>query len=140
MMKRVDAGLPPTEEDLVDPNTGVTLAVVGDGGKNASSTNGSSASSSSLSGVKIAVRNGAGINGVAADAAGKLSDKGAITDTGNADDSKYKNTLIIYNDDSDKAQAQAIADALGVGQLKKNTGGTYSFTTDFLVVIGADWE
>ena len=99
-----------------------------------------SASSSSLSGVKIAVRNGAGINGVAAEAAGKLSDKGAITDTGNADDSKYKNTLIIYNDDSDKAQAQAIADALGVGQLKKNTGGTYSFTTDFLVVIGADWE
>ena len=51
-----------------------------------------------------------------------------------------RNTLIIYNDDSDKAQAQAIADALGVGQLKKNTGGTYSFTTDFLVVIGADWK
>ena len=122
------------------PNPGVTLAVVGDGGKNVSSKNTSGASDASLSGVKIAVRNGAGINGVAAEAAGKLSDKGAITDTGNADDSNYKNTLIIYNNDSDKAQAQAIADALGVGQLKKNTGGTYSFTTDFLVVVGADWE
>ena len=125
---------------MVDPNTGVTLAVIGDGGKNASATNGSNASSSNLSGVEIAVRNGAGINGVAAEAAEKLSAKGAITDTGNADDSKYKNTLIIYNDESDKAQAQAISDALGVGQLKKNTGGIYSFKTDFLVVIGADWE
>lgn len=140
MMKRVDAGLPPTEKGLVDPNTGVTLAVIGDGSKNASATNGSNASSSNLSGVEIAVRNGAGINGVAAEAAEKLSAKGAITDTGNADDSKYKNTLIIYNDESDKAQAQAISDALGVGQLKKNTGGIYSFKTDFLVVIGADWE
>lgn len=139
MMKRVDAGLPPTEEGLVDPNTGVTLAVVGDGGKAAMANNSSSASSS-FSGVKIAVRNGSGISGCAADAASKLSAKGAITDTGNADDSKYKTTLIIYNDDSDKAQAQAIADTLGVGQIKKNTGGTYAFTTDFLVVVGADWK
>ena len=112
MMKRVDAGLPPTEEGLVDPNTGVTLAVIGDGGKNASATNGSNASSSNLSGVEIAVRNGAGINGVAAEAAKKLSDKGAITDTG-TQMIWHKKTLIIYNDESDKAQAQAIADALG---------------------------
>lgn len=139
MMRRVDAGLPPTEEGLVDPNTGVTLATIGDGGK-ASSSSGSTASSADFSGVKIAVRNGSGISGCAADAASKLSAKGAITDTGNADDSKYKTTLIIYNDDSDKAQAQAIADALGVGQIKKNTGGVYAFTTDFLVVVGADWK
>ncbi len=142
MMRRVDAGLPPTEEDLVDPNTGVTLAVVGDGGKAAATSNSSASSSASndLSGVKIAVRNGSGINGCAADAASKLSAKGAITDTGNADDSKYKNTLVIYEDDSDKAQAQAIADLLGVGQIKKNSGGVYSFTTDYLVVVGADWK
>ena len=140
MMRRVDAGLPPTEEGLVDPNTGVTLAVVGDGGKAATSSGSSSSNSSDFAGVKIAVRNGSGINGCAADAASKLSAKGAVTDTGNADDSKYKTTLIIYNNDSEKAQAQAIADTLGVGQIKKNTGGTYSFTTDFLVVVGADWK
>lgn len=140
MMKRVDAGLPPTEEGLVDPNTGVTLAVVGDGGKASTSNSSNAANSSDFKGVKIAVRNGSGINGCAADAASKLSAKGAVTDTGNADDSKYKTTLIIYNDDSDKAQAQAIADTLGVGQIKKNTGGTYAFTTDFLVVVGADWK
>lgn len=140
MMRRVDAGLPPTEEGLVDPNTGVTLAVVGDGGKAAASNNSNSANSSDFKGVKIAVRNGSGINGCAADAASKLSAKGAVTDTGNADDSKYKTTLIIYNNDADKAQAQAIADTLGVGQIKKNTGGTYAFSTDFLVVVGADWK
>lgn len=141
MMKRVDAGLPPTEEALIDPDTGVTLAVIGDGGTTSSSKNsGSSANSKALKGVKIAVRNGAGINGVAADAAELLSELGAITDTGNADNSKYKNTIIVYNKESDKAQAQAIADALGIGQIKKNSGGTYSFTTDFLVVIGADWK
>lgn len=142
MMRRVDAGLPPTEEDLIDPNTGVTLAVIGDGGKSStSSKSGSSAqTSTSLNGVKVAVRNGSGINGCAADAASKLSALGAVTDTGNADDSKYKTTLVIYNDDSDKAQAQAIADALGVGQIKKNTGGVYAFTTDYLVVVGADWN
>lgn len=139
MMKRVDAGLPPTEEGLIDPNTGVTLAVVGDGGLS-SKSRGSSVNSNALSGVKIAVRNGAGINGVAADAAEILSELGAITDTGNADNSKYKNTIVVYNKDADKAQAQAIADALGIGQIKKNSGGTYSFTTDFLVVIGADWK
>lgn len=141
MMRRVDAGLPPTEEGLVDPNTGVTLAVVGDGGKSSSSkNNGSASTGATLNGVKIAVRNGAGINGVAADAAEMLAELGAVTDTGNADDSNYKNTLIIYNKDSEKAQAQAIADVLGVGQVKKNTGGTYSFTADYLVVIGADWK
>lgn len=140
MMRRVDAGLPPTEENLVDPNTGVTLAVIGDGGKASTSGNSSSSTNSGLNGVKVAVRNGSGISGCAADAASKLSAKGAVTDTGNADDSNYKNTLIIYNDDSDKAQAQAIADALGVGQLRKNSSGVYSFTTDFLVVIGADWK
>lgn len=142
MMRRVDAGLPPTEEGLVDPNTGVTLAVVGDGGTASSSNSSSSSTSStnSLTGVKIAVRNGAGINGVAAEAAEILADLGAITDTGNADNSKYKNTIVVYNKDSDKAQAQAIADALGIGQIKKNSGGVYSFTTDYLVVIGADWK
>ena len=140
MMRRVDAGLPPTEENLVDPNTGVTLAAIGDGGKVTTSSNSSSSTNSSLNGVKVAVRNGSGMSGCAADAASKLSAKGAVTDTGNADDSNYKNTLIIYNDDSDKAQAQAIADALGVGQLKKNSSGVYSFTTDFLVVVGADWK
>lgn len=139
MMRRVDAGLPPTEEGLVDPNTGVTLATVGDGGVSSSNSSGSS-SDNSLSGVKIAVRNGSGINGCAADAASKLSAKGAITDTGNADDSKYKNTLVIYNNDSQKDQAQAIADTLGVGQIRKNSGGTYAFKTDFLVVVGADWK
>lgn len=143
MMNRVDSGLPPTEKGVVDPNTGVTLSVVGDGGVSSSASSSSSSgssSSTSLSGVKVAVRNGSGIEGCAAAAASKLSKIGAITDTGNADDTNYKKTLIIYNDDSDKEKAQKIADTLGVGTLKKNTGGTYAFQTDYLVVVGSDWK
>ena len=35
--------------------------------------------------------------------------------------------------------AQKIADLLGVGTVKKNDG-TYSFTGDYLVVVGQDWK
>lgn len=34
---------------------------------------------------------------------------------------------------------QKIADLLGVGTVKKNDG-TYSFTGDYLVVVGQDWK
>ena len=137
MMERVDQGLSPTEESIVDEATGVTLSSSGDGGSSSGSSGGGE--SASLSGVKISVKNGAGISGVAADAASRLTPLGAIAETGNADDSNYQQTLIIYDDSSQEAQAQAIADALGCGKVQKNTG-VYSYSGDFLVVVGADWS
>ena len=95
------------------------------------------ASSSSLSGVKIAVKNGSGIQGCANEAASKLTPQGAVCETGNADDYNYKKTIVVYNG-TDSSQAQKIADLLGVGTVKKNDG-TYSFTGDYLVVVGQDW-
>ena len=138
MMKRVDQGLPPTEESMVDPASGVVTASAGDGGKTGLTSGGSSADTS-LQGIKIAVKNGSGINGCASSAASKLTPLGAVVETGNADDFKYKETLVIYNNPSDQAKAQAIADALGVGSTKKNNG-VYSFAGDYLVVVGADWK
>lgn len=138
MMKRVDQGLPPTEESMVDPASGVVTASAGDGGKTGLTSGGSSADTS-LQGIKIAVKNGSGINGCASSAASKLTPLGAVVETGNADDFKYKETLVIYNNPSDQAKAQAIADALGVGTTKKNNG-VYSFAGDYLVVVGADWK
>lgn len=138
MMERVDQGLPPTEETIIDEATGVTLSSAGDGGSASGDSSGGDGSAS-LSGVKISVKNGAGISGVAADAASRLTPLGAIAETGNADDSNYQETLIIYDDDSQQAQAQAIADALGCGKVQKNTG-VYSYSGDFLVVVGADWS
>ena len=138
MMERVEQGLSPTEETVVDQATGVTLSSAGNGGTGSGSSGGDS-SDVSLSGVTISVKNGAGIAGCAADAASRLTPLGAIAETGNADDSNYQKTLIIYDDASQEAQAQAIADALGCGTIQRNTG-TYSYSGDFLVVVGADWS
>lgn len=138
MMERVEQGLSPTEETVVDQATGVTLSTAGDGGTSSGSSS-SGSSNTSLSGVKISVKNGAGISGCAADAASRLTPLGAIAETGNADDSNYQKTLIIYDDASQKAQAEAIADALGCGTVQQNTG-MYVYSGDFLVVVGADWS
>lgn len=64
--------------------------------------------------------------------------QGAVCETGNADDYNYKKTIVVYNG-TDSSQAQKIADLLGVGTVKKNDG-TYSFTGDYLVVVGQDWK
>lgn len=139
MMSRVKQGLSPTEETVVDSATGTVMSSAGTGGSGSGdSSSKNSSSSSSLSGVKIAVKNGSGIQGCANEAASKLTPQGAVCETGNADDYNYKKTIVVYNG-TDSTQAQKIADLLGTGTVKKNDG-TYSFTGDYLVVVGQDWN
>lgn len=143
MMDRVKKGLSPTEDTVVDPATGCVMSSAGNGGSGTSdnaskSSSSSSSSSASLSGVKVAVKNGSGIQGCANEAASKLTPQGAVCETGNADDYNYKSTIVVYNG-SDSSQAQKIADLLGHGTVKKNDG-TYSFSGDYLVVVGQDWN
>ena len=139
MMSRVKQGLSPTEETVVDSATGTVMSSAGTGGSGSGDSGSkNSSSSSSLSGVKIAVKNGSGIQGCANEAASKLTPQGAVCETGNADDYNYKKTIVVYNG-TDSTQAQKIADLLGVGTVKKNDG-TYSFTGDYLVVVGQDWK
>ena len=139
MISRVKQGLSPTEEDVVDKASGTVMASSGDGGSSSSSSSSSSSGSSdSLSGTKIAVKNGSGITSCASQAAAKLTPEGAVCETGNADDYNYKNTLIIYSGDNE-AKAQKVSSLLGKGTVKKNDG-TYSFTGDILVVVGKDWS
>lgn len=140
MMDRVKQGLPPTEGDVVDPASGAKMASAGDGGSgNGDSDSGSSGGTVSLSGTKIAVKNGSGIQGCANEAAQKLTPDGAIVETGNADDFNYSKTMVIYQNASDKDKAQKVVDLLGKGQMKQNDG-TYSYSGDILVVVGADWQ
>lgn len=141
MMNRIESGLSPTEEDVVDLATGVKTANSGSGGDtNASSSASSSSDSSvSLSGKTISIKNGCGISGVAAEAADKLKSTGATMSTGNADSNDYEKTLILYNDSSNAAKAEEIAKILGKGTAKQNPGN-YAFNSDFLIVIGADWK
>lgn len=142
MMDRVKQGLSPTEETQIDEASGATMSSVGDGSasnEDADSDGSSSSDDASLSGVQIAVKNGSGVAGCANEAASKLTVEGAVVETGNADDFNYSKTIVVYGDSSQKDQAQKIADLLGVGKVVKNDG-TYSFSGDFLVVVGSDWE
>lgn len=146
MMARVDQGLPPTEEDVIDPISGTVLAATGDGGA-ASSGNGntggtaSSPDSSSVPEVRsgtIVVKNGSGVQGVAAEAGKALQNVGYTVQTGNADSANYQETLIIYSSADQAEEAQEIAKLLGVGKAQLNDG-TYNIAGNFLVVVGHDW-
>ncbi len=141
MMNRIESGLSPAEEDVVDLATGVKTANSGSGGDTDASSSASSSSDSSvsLSGKTISIKNGCGISGVAAEAADKLKSTGATMSTGNADSNDYEKTLILYNDSSNAAKAEEIAKILGKGTAKQNPGN-YAFNSDFLIVIGADWK
>ena len=138
MMSRVKQGLSPTEEDVVDEASGTVMASSGSGGTGTNDS-GQSTGGSSLSGTKIAVKNGNGTQGCASDAAAKLTPQGAVCETGNADDSNYAKTLVIYDDSSSADKAQKVADLLGCGTVMKNDG-RYTYSGDILVVVGQDWK
>ena len=135
MMSRVDQGLPPTAEDIIDENTGTVIANSGSGSIDGT---GSSASSGLLSGY-IIVRNGSGINGAAATAATILEKAGFTVETGNADSSDYLQTVVVYGDETRSFEASQIAKALGGVQTYLNSDGAYNLQGDYLIVIGADW-
>lgn len=89
------------------------------------------------SSVKVVVRNGAGIEGVASDAARRLRMAGYdVREVGNMGSFAYDETLVVYRDD------QSIADdaisVLGIGRAVRSRG-MYSFKGDLLVVVGRDW-
>ena len=135
MMQRVDQGLPPTTEDEIDEKNGTVLASTGD--KAGATSNTSSTTTATRSG-KVAVKNGANIDGAAATAATKIEKLGYTTETGNAS-SSFSTTVVVYTNDSQKEAAEEIVKQIGNGVATKNDG-RYMFSTDFLVVIGSDWK
>lgn len=91
------------------------------------------------SAVKITIRNGAGISGIAKQAGLILKAKGfTIGETGNANQSVYKKTLVVYK--SDRAFAEQLAAALMPGTTVVESRGMYSFPTEILLVVGKDWD
>ena len=101
-------------------------------------------SSSSSSGVNrgsysITVRNGGGIEGSASEVADKIEDAGfTISDTGNAQQFVYDDTLIIYEDEADLPVVNDLIALLGTGTAVESAG-RYSFEGDLMVVVGSDW-
>ena len=126
MMKRVDKGLPPNEEGLVDVATGTILA-----------TSGGSITTQGHHG-SIAVRNGSEIAGAGTYAGDELAKLGYSVNVANAAKGDYPKTMVIYNESSNATLAQAIVDHFGAGVALKNDG-SYLITEDFMLVIGEDW-
>lgn len=133
MMARVDQGLPPTEEDVIDEASGTVMATTGSGEISA----GQNSAGAKKSG-NITVKNGSGVTGVAAEAGSILEAMGYTVETGNADAEDYQSTLVIYASADLANEAMEIASALDSNKTQLNDG-SYNMTGDFLVVIGADW-
>jgi len=68
-----------------------------------------------------------------------ISDLGFQVNTGNANSTDYDETVVVYNDDDRKQDAQDIVDELGVGVVEKNNS-KYLFDGDLLVVLGTDYD
>ena len=131
MMKRVEAGEPPVEEAVIDETTGVVLATAGAG-----------ATSSAEKQALVTVKNGTDIAGAASKVRTKLMDNGfvnvVIGDV--AQGYKYPNTLVIYNEQHQAREAEEIVSCIGQGQSMLNDGSYLLLDSDFLVVIGDDWD
>ena len=127
----MDDGLSPGTETVVDSETGIVLQQAGSE---------SESDDTSYSNMTVSVKNGTSKTGVAAKAAAALTELGFNTETGNANASNYKTTVIVYTNDSQKAAAEAICDKLGCGNVVKNSNNEYSYNTDILVVVGSDYK
>ncbi len=138
MMKRVDAGLSPTEGDIVDQVSGTILATTGDGSATSAGEAGSG-SGAVKSGGSVAIRNGNGVTGAGLDAAERIQGLGYSVNTSNADNFNYAKTIVVYETAAEKEYAEAIVNKLGVGEAVQNDN-TYLFEEDFLIVLGADWS
>ena len=134
MMARVDQGLPPTEEDIVDEGSNTVLATTGNGDAPAVADAAQAAKKQNA----VLVLNGNGTPGAGSVAAERIEALGYEVTSDNADHFDYEQTLVVYDDEGRVADAQAVADALGAGELVLNDG-TYDTDGGFVVILGSDW-
>ena len=98
-----------------------------------------SATAKKPSDITLTIRNGAGLSGVAKQAATILKAKGfRIGPVGNANQSVYKQTFVIYK--TDASAAALVSKYLPPGVRIVQSRGMYSFTGNVLIVIGKDWD
>jgi LCP family protein required for cell wall assembly len=110
---------------------------------NPTSSNGSNSTTPTVtvkpSDVPLTVRNGAGVSGLASQAATFFTSKGfKIAASGNMNQFVYGRTLIVYQTGK-VDQANFVRETLGFGDVIPSAG-MYSFKTQVMVVIGKDWK
>jgi len=87
--------------------------------------------------VKVEIRNGAGLTGVASQVSQILTSSGyEIGAVGNANAFVYKETLVVHKGDA--AAAAQVAKLLPKGRVVP-ARGMYAFNADLLVIVGKDW-
>jgi len=87
--------------------------------------------------LRLILYNGAGVPGIAGEAAQALINAGMrVVDTRNADRFDYATTLIVVQR-GDVARAQEVRDILGVGEVVDQP--TQQNVADMIVIIGKDW-
>ena len=85
----------------------------------------------------IEVQNGTAIDGAAGLTKDNLTALGFnVVAVGNAEQSVYTETLVIYKGDEGPSRAKAVINALGVGRAVSDM--YYSFDPDILVILGSD--
>ena len=131
MMDRVKAGEPPVEEAIIDEATGVVLA-----------TSGAGATSTADKYATVTVKNATDITGLASKVRSKLSEAGFVNVVVGdiTDNFSYPETLVVYDEPGRAREAEEIVSVIGQGKAMKNDGSYLLMGTDFLVVIGDDWD
>ena len=131
MMKRVNAGEPPVEEAVVDEATGTVLATAGAG-----------TTSTADKQAVVTVKNGTNISGLAANLRAKLTEAGFTNAVVGeiAPGYQYPDTLVIYDEPGRAREAAEIVSVMGQGEAMQNDGSYLLLDSDFLVIIGEDWD
>lgn len=87
--------------------------------------------------ITVQLLNGTGTPGLAQSVAPLLTPAGArVSLTGNASRFDHEATLVAYADPEDRAAAEAVRDALGVGEVARSRGATR--LVDIMVIMGRD--
>lgn len=137
MVNRMNQGLPPADTE-VDEATGIVLS--SGGSSTSSSESASTATSPAHAAASVAVRNGTETSGIASKAVDKLKTFGYTNlSSGNANSTDYAETIVLYDEDTYKTDAEIIAAQIGVGKVQKNDG-SYLMSSNVMVVLGADYS
>jgi LCP family protein required for cell wall assembly len=125
MLARMRKGLP------LDPQASTTST--------GTATGGPAASGLKPKDVTLAVRNGAGVSGLAKVGADVFTKAGfPVVETGNMNQFVYSKSLVVFPRGRE-AEAAMVRETLGYGDVVP-AAGMYTFNTDILVVIGKDWR
>lgn len=87
----------------------------------------------------VEVQNGTSIDGAAGLTRDTLASQGFnVVAVGNAEQSVYTETLVIYKGEEGPSRAKAIINALGIGRPVSDM--YYAFDPDILVILGSDYK